>query len=187
MMRVDETGNKYGHLTFLNPLGPGRAGEGTIWLLKCDCGRLKEANRKAVIVGHMKTCGKIGCPFLRALKTRKPQRDARAKERAWYRRHVHNIANRNKVWAIPPELFFQIMRLPCTLCGDISKPFNSVDRHDPAQEYSPANVIPICLPCKFHLRSTAPGKYIQRLGKILTYISNGPHSPLDNTPPPVTD
>ena len=55
--RIDETGNRYGRLTVLQPiekLGPNNR---LVWLCKCDCGTQKEIIGKNLRSGNTKSCG----------------------------------------------------------------------------------------------------------------------------------
>lgn len=173
--RTDETGNKYSNLTFLNPVRPGRAGEGTIWLLRCDCGTLVESSRKAVTRGRRKTCGKKECPHrLRRARNPKPTFRSRSteerKQRDAYSSHIYAAARKNLSWSISPEAFRELTKGPCTYCGITPDIPCRIDRLHPDTPFTPANSVPACHSCIRMKSGMSFPDFLQNLDRIHRHL-----------------
>lgn len=55
--QVNIKGQKFGHLTALEPTSKTAQNNSTIWLCRCDCGNLKEVSIKDLSSGGVKSCG----------------------------------------------------------------------------------------------------------------------------------
>lgn len=54
---VDMTGERYGRLVCLIPLGVNASGSSMVWSCICDCGNTTQVLRGNLIKGHVKSCG----------------------------------------------------------------------------------------------------------------------------------
>lgn len=173
--RADETGKKYNNLTFLNPIRPGRAGEGAIWLVRCDCGTLVETSRKAIVRGRRKTCGSRMCPH-RVRRSRKARPNVRTrdnkerKQRDMYSRYLYTAARKNLSWGISPELFRELIVQECTYCGAPPDKFNQLDRMHLGSPWTESNSVPCCRVCLRMKSQMSLPEFFRHLDKIQLFL-----------------
>lgn len=165
--RIDETGNKYNHLTFINFLRSGKAGKGAIWILECDCGTRVARNRPEVIKGKRKTCGGAICPFRRALHQKSGINRHNTGMRL-YAQWVQRASNSRVRWVIPPEHFIPLMSQPCAVCG--RPECAGITRVDPREPYIPENVVPACTSCRMMQGKRVMIEFISEIHKIYEHI-----------------
>ncbi len=53
--RVDITGQRFGRLVAIRPIG--KRGKGFAWLCRCDCGQTREATAAQLLEGIVRSCG----------------------------------------------------------------------------------------------------------------------------------
>lgn len=168
--RTDETGKKYNYLTFVSFLKHGKQGTGAIWIVRCDCGELKEVHRTNVIKGKVKTCGKPACVILKRLRQEMNRNTPKQVGMKIYAQYVRLAAKRRKSWSLTPEAFCAFLPMPCTYCGSPADPHNEVDRVHRRLGYSQDNCVPSCQTC-ISVRARLPvQEFLNHIHKIYTHI-----------------
>lgn len=188
--RIDETGKKYGCLTFLNYLRPGGQGVGPIWVLRCDCGHLRELPRRVVVHNQTKTCGRPDCPHMKGLRSAPSKRKQLSLAMKIYGKYVKEAAARNITWCLPPEVFSEMITQPCAYCGDTpqyepslalrhwngSQRLNGVDRLDSKQAYAVDNTVPCCRICNYMKRNYSVEFFVKHISKLYLHLLASPSS-----------
>lgn len=169
--RLDYTGQKFNFLTALRfSRWSGRA---SFWNFQCDCGNTAEIRVASVKGGHTKSCG---CKKT-SLCARAVLPNGRAIINEAFAMHKYSAKKRSIRSDLTREQFEEIIRKPCTYCGDFSERKNthtgrtltstSVDRRDNEPFYTLENSIPACFECQHLKMDMTEAEFFCKIEKIL--------------------
>jgi len=174
---VNRLGQRYGKLTVI--ASAGRKGTAAAWLCACDCGK------HTIVASNSLRNGTQSCGCFRAtgagsrpyrINILKPGEASRNRVLSQYKR---DAVQRNLVWDLTNEQFFNIIARKCAYCG--APPFsvtkistngdfvrNGIDRVNNSIGYTLDNSIPCCTICnhaKKDMTKTEFENWIERLLK----------------------
>lgn len=152
-----------------------------MWLCKCDCGNMTEANTGALTCDKKKSCGCL-TPTKSAENSMK-SRHKIAKEDAGYRsvyvRYRQNASARKLDFNVDFDFAVNIMKSNCHYCGvepsnlfwksyyNVS--YNGIDRVDNTIGYEKDNLVSCCKMCNIAKNNNTEQEFLQWVKRLSEY------------------
>lgn len=167
----DLTGKRYGKLLVIKLSEKTYSKKRwTMWECLCDCG-----NTPVVMANNLKRNGSNSCKNCTNLKPAFQTISKRA-----YEQHWRNAKRRNYDNNLTQELYTEIIKLPCTYCGQfsirknvntgITLELNSVDRKNNEPYYKLENSQPVCFICQAMKSDMTHKEFLCHMNNINNYV-----------------
>jgi hypothetical protein len=183
------SGNKYGHLTLVEKSRGRGPGKSAMWWARCDCGSLKEVDKKEVLRGRIRTCGI--CQYARRLREIRttPSVSKKRAIQTLYGRLIYEAGRNEKKVELSPDQFIDIIRGNCYFCEanpnsvarGSSLRYNHVSRLELQNDYTLTNCIAVCPACKKMTAGLNASTFLDKLITIYSVLSR--HT--NNSLPPI--
>ena len=174
----DLTGQKFGRLIVIkrveNHIKQPSGQIKTKWLCECECGNKTEVTSSELKTGKTQSCG-----CYHKEKISKPLGES-TKERV-YRDYKRHAKNKNLLFELSKDEFFELTKQNCFYCGDIpsntSKSeydngdyiYNGVDRKNSLEGYTTDNVVPCCWICNQAKHNYSQKEFYEWIKKVYKY------------------
>ncbi len=155
-------GDKFGRLTAIRYEKTGKHSR-RYFLFRCDCGNEITITAEAAISGNTKSCGCLRRDIAIKKYGLAPGQAAMRQVILQYKRHSNN---RNHLWELSEQEFFELSQKDCFYCGNepsqVKKSdnntgdfiYNGIDRIDSSAGYKNGNVVPCCKTCNMAKNKT---------------------------------
>ncbi len=172
----DLTGERHGKLVVIKRVK--NRGRRIHWLCKCDCGKEKEAESQALIVGDTKSCG---CLPKRLRGTPNGLERGEANFNVLFGAYRHNAAKKKREFGLLKEDFKKIVTSNCYYCGDPPKRvisqlrtfgefiYNGIDRVDNRIGYILNNCVPCCTTCNKAKLTMSKEEFLLWIKRVYDY------------------
>lgn len=174
---IDETGNRYGHLTVLRRQGTRRSY--AAWLCQCACGNTTTVTGQHLRRGATKSCG---------CRQGRPDTPGHAALSILIGEYRHSAQKRKIPWKLTRT---QVKRLTSQLCHYCGAPpsrevgryhnckgtymCNGLDRTDSIKGYTIDNVVPCCKWCNYAKRERTISEFYAWVDQLHAHIHKGEH------------
>lgn len=167
----DMTGKVIGRLTVLR-MGEKSKWNGTTWICKCVCGKVKQISAAVLRSGGSKSCGclqkeKASAAFLP---------DGGAAKNKLFGQYHSKAKRKGRSFVLSKEQFLIITKQNCAYCGSepnkefISKRsvyvFNGLDRVDNNKGYTLENTVSCCAICNYAKRKMSKREFLAWIEKV---------------------
>lgn len=175
-------GQKFGNLTVIKRTGVMNFKSGqrhSVWLFRCDCGKLLESRLNSVKRRVHKCCGKCSKKFTKTVLSY-----GESSLKALYDSYIRRAKYANLEFSIDISHFKEITSMNCHYCGiePLQKKFankssyghylyNGLDRVNSDIGYTLDNIVPCCKQCNFSKRTHTYEEFYSWVKRVYDHLN----------------